>query len=247
MAARYGLQLYTLRDACARDLAGTLAFVAACGYAGVELAAQQAADARAMRTQLDAQRLAVASLHALPFGDDAERALDAADALGAPLVVVPFAHPDRFASARSVAALADELNAAASRARERGLRLAYHNHFWEWRALEDGRAALDALLARLDPRVELELDVYWARTAGRDPAAEIARYGARVTRLHLKDGPADAPESPMTALGAGVVDLRSAMAAARHADWQLVELDRCAGDMREAVRASAAWLGLAHA
>jgi sugar phosphate isomerase/epimerase len=159
-------------------------------------------------------------------------------------VVVPFAHPDRFTSASGVAALADDLNAAAALARKRGLRLGYHNHFWEWRALEDGSAAFDALAARLDPSVELELDVYWARTAGRDPAAEIARHGARVTRLHLKDGPADKPESAMTALGDGVVDLKAAILAATSADWLLVELDRCATSMREAVRRSAEWLGL---
>ena len=138
----------------------------------------------------------------------------------------------------------DELNAASAHAGSRGLRLGYHNHFWEWRALEAGSVAFDELAARLDPAVELELDIYWARTAGRDPSAEIARHGSRVTRLHLKDGPADQPESPMTALGDGAVDLRSAMRAAKHADFMLVELDQCATSMREAVRRSAEWLGL---
>jgi sugar phosphate isomerase/epimerase len=242
--SRLGLQLYTLREACARDLAGALAFVARCGYAGVEVAALHERSARDFRALLEANGLAVASMHALPFGDAAERALDDARTLGAPLVVVPFAHPDRFEATDSVAALADELNAAAALARSRGLRLGYHNHFWEWRALEDGSTAFDTLVARLDPAVEIELDVYWATTAKRDPAAVIRELGARVTRLHLKDGPADRPESPMTALGDGVVDLTGAMRAARHADWMLVELDQCAGEMNVAVRRSAEWLEL---
>lgn len=245
MTPRFGLQLYTLREECGRDLEATLAFVARCGYAGVEVAALHERSARELRALLDADGLAVASLHALPFGDAAERALDDAQALGAPLVVVPFAHPDRFASASGVSALAGELNAACALTKTRRLRLGYHNHFWEWRALKDGRAAFDALVARLDSAVELELDVYWATVAGRDPAALIAQHGARVTRLHLKDGPAGEPESPMTALGDGVVDLRGAMRAAAHADWMLVELDRCAGEMKQAVRRSAEWLGLA--
>jgi sugar phosphate isomerase/epimerase len=243
MTLRFGLQLHTLRDELARDLEDTLAFVARCGYAGVESAALHGRSAAAFRSVLDANGLAVCSAHAMPFGDGAERALDDAATLGAPLVVVPFAHPDRFASVSSVAALADELNAACTLARSRGLRLGYHNHFWEWRALEDGSTAFHALVARLDAAVELELDIYWAKTAGRDPAAEIAKRGARVTRLHLKDGPADKPESPMTALGEGVVELSAAMRAAKHADWMLVELDQCAGEMREAVRKSAGWLG----
>jgi len=244
MTPRFGLQLYTVREDVARDLDGTLAFVARCGFPAVEAALLPGITARALREALDAHGLAVCSAHAMPFGDGAERALDDAQALGAPLVVVPFAHPERFATASGVAALADELNAACALAAKRGLRLVYHNHFWEWRALEDGRAAFDALTARLDAAVELELDIYWATTAGRDPGAEIARHGARVTRLHLKDGPADKPESPMTALGAGVVDLKASMRAAAHADWMLVELDQCATSMREAVRKSAEWLGI---
>ena len=242
MTPRFGVQLHTLREELARDLDDTLAFVAGCGYAGVETAALHGRSAAAFRSVLDANGLAACSAHAMPFGSDAERALDDAQALGAALVVVPFAPPNRFVSASSVAALADELNAACALARSRGLRLGYHNHFWEWRVLEDRRLAFDALVARLDPAVELEIDIYWATTAGRDPSAEIAKHGARVTRLHLKDGPADKPESPMTALGDGVVDLRSAMRAATHADWMLVELDQCAGEIREAVRRSAEWL-----
>jgi sugar phosphate isomerase/epimerase len=245
MAPRFGLQLYTLREECARDLEATLAFVASCGYAGVEVAALYGRSARDFRALLDANGLAVASMHALPFGDATARALDDAQALGTPLVVVPFAHPDRFKSADAVAALADELNAALAQARSHGLRLGYHNHFWEWRALEDGSVAFDALLARLDPALEIELDVYWAATAGRDPAALLRTLGARATRLHLKDGPADKPESPMVALGDGVVDLTAAMQAAAHADWMLVELDACAGEMKQAVKRSAEWLRLA--
>ncbi|MFI5319203.1 MAG: sugar phosphate isomerase/epimerase family protein [Myxococcota bacterium] len=246
MAARFGVQLYTLREECARDLEGTLAFVARCGYAGVEVAALHERSARDFRAQLDARGLADASMHAMALGDAAAaRAFDGAQTLGAPLGVVPMAHPNRFESAAAVAALADELNAASALAQNRGLRLGYHNHFWEWRALEDGGTAFDALVARLDPAVEIELDIYWATTAKREPADVIRALGPRVTRLHLKDGPADKPESPMVALGDGVVDLRSAMREATHADWMLVELDQCAGEMREAVRRSAAWLALA--
>ncbi len=245
MTPRLGVQLYTLRDDCARDLEGTLAFVARCGYAGAEVAALHERSAREFRALLDANGLVVASMHAMALGDDAARAFDDAGALGAPLVVVPLGHPDRFSSASRVAAFADELNAACALARNHGLRLGYHNHFWEWRSLEDGRAAFDVLVARLDLSVELELDIYWAKTAGRDPAAVIRDHGARVTRLHLKDGPADEPGSPMVALGDGVVDLRSAMREASYADWMLVELDRCAGEMKEAVRRSARWLHLA--
>ena len=56
-----------------------------------------------------------------------------------------------------------------------GSRLGYHNHDFEFAPL-DGTTIWDVLLAELPPRVELELDVYWAAVGGRDPVAEI---GAR--------------------------------------------------------------------
>jgi hypothetical protein len=34
------------------------------------------------------------------------------------------------------------------------------------------------------------------------------------------------------------------MREAAHADWQHVELDHCAGEMKQAVRRSAEWLGI---
>ena len=55
---------------------------------------------------------------------------------------------------------------------ERGIRLGYHNHAFEFAPLE--RTTVWAiLLAELPAEVELELDVYWAAVGGRDPLAEI--------------------------------------------------------------------------
>jgi sugar phosphate isomerase/epimerase len=59
----------------------------------------------------------------------------------------------------------------------------------------------------------------------------------RAPLLHLKDGPADDPKAPMTALGDGAMDL-PAILAASHASWHIVELDRCAGDMWRAIEDS---------
>jgi len=86
--------------------------------------------------------------------------------------------------------------------------------------------------------VFFEVDVYWVQTAGQNPAEIVRRLGARAPLLHIKDGPCQI-ESPMTALGEGVVDLPEVVAAgAGSTEWLVVELDRCATDMIEAVRKS---------
>jgi sugar phosphate isomerase/epimerase len=62
--ARVGLQLYTIRDECARDLEGSLRRVGELGYDGVELHNLYERDAADVRTMLDESGLAVAGLHA---------------------------------------------------------------------------------------------------------------------------------------------------------------------------------------
>ena len=242
MPAPIAVQLYSLREEAGADLEATLERLAATGFVGIECADLHGRSPREFRERVAAVGLAICSSHGLAIGDAAPAVLDAAAELGSPLVVVPVAAPERFTSTDAVGALADELNAAAERAAERGLALGYHNHFWEWTALPDGTPAYDALVARLDPAVELELDVYWAQVAGRDPARLLETLGDRVTRLHLKDGPADAPASAMTAAGEGRVDLAAAAAAAPHVRWHIVELDRCDGDMFDAIERSHAYL-----
>jgi sugar phosphate isomerase/epimerase len=72
--------------------------------------------------------------------------------------------------------------------------------------------------------------------AGLDPAEVVRGLGARAPLLHLKDGPADSRTSDMTALGTGAMDLAAIVDAGKpHTEWLIVELDRCATDMMEAV------------
>jgi sugar phosphate isomerase/epimerase len=232
------VQLYTLREEATRDLEGTLGRLARTGFVGIEPADLHGRSPREFAALAADLGLAICSSHGFAVGDAAPGVLDAAAELGSPLVVVPVAGPERFGAVDAVKGVAEELNRASELARERGLGLAYHNHFWEWAAHGDGRLAYDVLAAELAPEVELELDVYWAVVAGQDPVQVAKDHGTRVTRLHLKDGPADDPDSPMTAAGDGVVDLAAAVAGAPAATWGIVELDRCDTDMFEAVEQS---------
>ena len=104
-----------------------------------------------------------------------------------------------------------------------------------------GRFAWDVFWDGVDPRVNAELDVYWAQTAGRDPVAEIEALGERVRRVHFKDGPCVLGE-PQVALGEGDVDIEACARAAKFVDWHIVELDECASDIFGALEASARYL-----
>ena len=70
----------------------------------------------------------------------------------------------------------------------------------------------------------------------------IAQLGARAPLIHLKDGPCTRKDD-MQALGEGITDFQSIIdAGGSNVDWWIVELDRCATDMVEAVEKSYTFL-----
>jgi sugar phosphate isomerase/epimerase len=233
------LQLYTVREQLAADRKGVLARVAGFGYGAVE-AFNISSDPEGLRDDLAAAGLAVTSVHAIPFGDDAAAVVAAARTLGTNTIIVPFLPPARFADADAIRATAAELNEAARRVAGDGMRLGYHNHDHELSAIVDGTPALEVLAGELNDDVLLEVDTYWAAVGGQDVVPLLGRLGERVHYLHVKDGPITR-DDPMTAVGSGRMPVADILAASR-AEWHIVELDRCATDMLTAVGDSLAWL-----
>ena len=239
------VQLYSFRDALEQDFFGTIARVAALGFRFVEPfgvgsrqrpAAQRMQSAAQLKRDLAQHGLRLSSVHsAAPYGPEAAQILDELALLGAEQAVVSWPgevwgfERDALATLAGTQRLADALNEAAAAAAGQGIRLGYHNHWWEWQRLENGQTAYGTLLSRLDPAVFMELDTYWAQTAGQDPAALLQSLGERAWALHLKDGPAQ-PDAAQVPLGGGVVDYRAAIRATG-ARWHILEMDASAGDV----------------
>jgi sugar phosphate isomerase/epimerase len=233
------VQLYSLREEVAVDFRAVLARLGAKGYAGVELAGFGDLTTAQLADALARAGLALSSAHvgyARP--DDFAAALDEHQALGCDTAVVPAMRAEGFADLDAVQKTAERINRLVDVARAHGMTLGYHNHWWEMTRMADDRPALLHLFEQLAPEVVAEVDVYWAQVGGSDPADIVAALGARVALLHVKDGPADEPPSPMVAVGDGVVDVPGVLAAAPTASWHVVELDRCATDMFQAVERS---------
>ncbi|HEY8216775.1 MAG TPA: sugar phosphate isomerase/epimerase [Acidimicrobiia bacterium] len=241
--APVALQLYTLREQAEEAFAAVLEQVGAMGYVGVEVAGFHGRTPDEVRDAATGAGLRIASAHVAWTGaDEFAAALDTHLELGCDTVVLPFFAPDAFTDTDSVARTADTIGAALDLAVERGLTLGYHNHWWELEQVLDGRPALLHLFDRLDPRVVAEVDIYWASVGGSDPADLVAALGERVQLVHVKDGPADTPQSAMVAVGDGTIDVPRVLAAAPHARWHIVELDRCETDMLDAVARSRDYL-----
>ncbi len=230
------VQLYSLREQAKDNFASVLRRVAEMGYVGVELAGFHDLTPTQFTAVAKETGLRVCSAHAGNLVPDAfNPLLDDVQSVGCDTVVAAFLPPASFADLDAVKRTAETLNAANTIARSRGLSLGYHNHWWEFETIIDGRAAWSHLFERLDPTVFAELDIYWATVGGADPVDAIDEAGPRIRLLHVKDGPADDPKSSMVAVGSGTLDIARVLGAAPSAAWHIVELDRCDTDMFSAV------------
>lgn len=213
---KIGLQLYTLGDEWAKDIAGVFAKLAEIGIKDLELPGLMDKSPKELRAAAEAAGVSFSSYHlpAAPIfaptglsllSSPAEIA-DVLGTLGATDAVVPL-HPlpkgfqfvpGKTSMADLVAALgaagADywkqfgaDLNVKAQALTAHGITLGYHNHNTEFAAVGK-TTGWKILLAETDPElVKIELDLGWVSTAGIDPAAEIRRLGRRVRWLHIKD------------------------------------------------------------
>lgn len=231
------LQLYSVREACARDFPGTLRLVKGAGYAGVELAGLHGLGAAEAKDLLKECGLKAVSGHFDISPGAIMRSIGEAKALGLKWIVGGFG-PDRFRTANEVADSAARFNEADRIIRENGLQFAMHNHWWEF-VEQDGRLVFDTL-CQLCPNLRFELDIYWASNFGQhDPAEILKRNAKRIPLVHFKDGPLE-KDKPHCALGKGRMDLSQVMFACHYENLEclIVEIDSCEGDMLAAVRES---------
>lgn len=240
MRGQVALQLYTVRRELQENPERALNRVKEIGFEWVEVAPmQEGLSAPRLAELLQERELKVAGIHCdLPITACEFTAAALVNEFDcARLIWHGWPRDPAHDTVEGWARLAERYNDAASNALRRGWQLGLHNHWWEFERVQ-GRQALPFILERLSPEVFLELDTYWARTAGADPAAAMREFESRISMLHLKDGPARQGE-PMCALGDGVMDFASIFHAANaRVEWLVIELDECQSDIWEAVRRS---------
>ena len=216
-----GVQLYTVRDAFNADPLGTLQMVKVLGYDQVEMIGLAGKTAPQIKAWLDALGLTARSGHIGDWYNRAEASLDELAGIGAAYAVMPWMPVEERTDWPGFAA---KLNHWGELARARGLKLAYHNHDFEFAAGSTPQG-YDVLLADTDPAlVWFELDVYWAAHGGRDPVTMIHDHADRIRMLHLKDL---AKDRAITSVGAGTLDFPKILSAAKASsvDYVFVEDD----------------------
>jgi sugar phosphate isomerase/epimerase len=218
---KMGLQLYTVRAPMARDVEGTLKYIAGLGYEEVETYGfdPQTISYYRMPAKVFAERLREHKITA-PSGhydlnrfassslDDLKRYVDqcieGAKVLGQtyitwPLLDAPDRTIDRFK------AVAERLNLIGAQAAKAGLQVAYHNHDFEF-IDQNGQIGYDIILKETDPKlVKLQIDLYWIARGSKTTANEwFKRAPGRFVMWHVKD--MHKTSRDYTELGNGSID-----------------------------------------
>ena len=261
-APQMALQLYSVRHLLEANEKRTLAQIAALGLHTVEVY-DFVSRAGTLPAALREAGLTARTGHAGFLSPDTssasgqvvrlEETLHAALALGLETVFDPFVAPDRWVHESDVAATADRLNQAAEAAAAHGLAVGYHNHSQEFVHEIKGVSAFEHFAGLLDPRVKLEIDLYWAAAGGNDPVSLVERLGSRVEALHVKDGaviddpffsgaPFDPADTGQVAPGQGQIPLDASLSAAHHARWAVIEFDHYDGDVLDGIEAAVRYL-----
>lgn len=236
-----GLQLYTLRRECTRDILGALEEVAAVGYGAVEwFGGRFGAPLEAIQERLQSLGLVVLGTHVSleDLETRAQEVVEHALALGCHHLVCPWLSESRRSGVGAYELVGRFLDGLGAELAGRGLRLSYHNHDFELRVAPPPDGLERLARASRPEHLGFELDVYWLAYAGADPVVTIERYADRVHLIHLKDGRLDRTE--FTPLGGGEVELGPVVRLGRslEVDGFVVEQDECEGSPIDAAAQS---------
>lgn len=208
---KIGLQLYSIQSDAEKDLLGTLEKVKDMGYDSVQFAGLFGIPAKEVKKVLDSTGLTVAGAH-IPLdrfsGEAFKRQMEEQLLLENDLMIMPYLTEEQRKSVDDYKRVVETLNEAGFRSKEYGIRVAYHNHDFEFYEL-DGKLPFDVIYRETDPElVKMELDTYWAKYAGFEPAELLNTYKYRCVSLHLKDMTKKDDQKVSTIAGSGILDIK---------------------------------------
>lgn len=225
-----GLQLYSLRDQLPKDVKGVIPQVAKAGYKEVEtfgydynkgfwgLSAKDfAALLKDNGLTTPSGHDSVASFFSKDATDDLNKYIEVAHTLGQEYITIPWMSNDLINTPDKCKTLAAKMNKMGDLCKAAGLKLAYHNHNFEWKPLEGGTTFYDVLLTETDPdKLHLEMDIFWVVRAGLDPIKLLADYPGRFPMVHVKDR--DKTQTDLnTEVGKGTIDYKTIVPKAKAA------------------------------
>lgn len=227
----YGLQLWSVKNALAKDPKEVLKQLASFGYTQIESFEGSKGMFWGM-TPLDFKKymddlgMKIIASHCDIEKDFEKKAADAAS-IGMKYLICPYKGPQK--TADGFKKIAEEFNEKGDICKKNGIRFGYHNHDYSFVSVE-GQIPEDIMLANTNPAtVDFEMDIYWVVTAGADPVAFAKKYKNRFRLGHVKDRIKNTTEIDASCtLGEGSIDYPSMLKSlkANGMEYFIVEQER---------------------
>ena len=225
-----GLQLYTIRDAMAKDVQGSLKKVSETGFRYIELAGYNdgkfygfapidfkkivtdlGMEVLSSHTQVEAQGITL---------DNAKKMAEDHAKLGVKYCIQPWVVEEARKTIDSFKRMAADWNKVGRIMKENNIQFGYHNHNFEFGKVEGKTPYYDVFMLELDKDlVTMELDLFWATKAGQNPVEMFKKYPGRFQLFHMKDMfTKEAPffktvTNDFAPVGSGVINFKEILAA----------------------------------
>jgi sugar phosphate isomerase/epimerase len=225
------LQLYTIRQAMAIDVQGSLKQVSDAGYKYLELASY--ADRKfygiapvEFKKIVNDLGMEILSSHSSVEAkgvtvDQAKIMAEDHALLGAKYCLQPWVVEEDRKTIASYQRMVADWNLVGKIMKENGIQFGYHNHNFEFDTVEGKIPYFDVFLADLDKDlVTMEIDLFWTIKAGQDPVEIFKKYPGRFQLFHMKD--MYTKEAPFfttngvkdfAPVGEGIIDFKAILAA----------------------------------
>lgn len=222
-----GIQLWTLRDTLPKDVKGVLELVRKAGFNEVETFGYSVdkgffgTSVTDFKSILDDNGLKATSNH-FDFNlmikngstDLVQNYIETANQLGSEYITVPYIVSElRGTTADDYKKLALHINKVGELCKAGGLKLAYHNHDFEFTKFGSTNG-YEILLNETDKNlVDFEMDLYWVVRAGHDPLELFKEHPGRFKMWHVKDMDKVNPDFNAQ-IGTGTIDFKAIFAQA---------------------------------
>ena len=208
---KFGIQLWTVKEALAKDPVAVLKHLSNCGYKQIESFEGAKGMFWGMKNTefkklMDDLGMNMVASHC-DISKEFERKAAEAGEIGMKYLICP--HKGAQKSIDNYKRFGDEFNKCGEISNKNGIRFAYHNHDYSFKAMAGGMPQ-DVMMNGTDANlVDFEMDIYWVVAAGADPIAYLKKYPNRFKLCHVKDLIKTPTGHESCILGKGTIDFKN--------------------------------------
>jgi len=182
------VQVYSVRNEAAKDVAGALKIIAEIGYKGVEFAGYYGKKAEDLRKMLDDNGLVCCGTHTgveTLLGDEFKKTVEFNKILGNKYLIIPGGLEHALETREGARMTTYLMNELVDKCTEHEMFTGFHAHGGDMKKVDD-TTPWDRLFSQTKKEFVMQVDAGNMLGGGANPIASLKRYPGRAKTVHLK-------------------------------------------------------------